>query len=404
MSHSENVLRNVKRRLLISYPFFGSAVSDLQFVPSEKVERLFASGPSILYNSDFVSASTPAETAYWLCREILHLTMDHGNRKRGRDSIIWAMATEYSVNDILTEAGLTKAVQVRFFKREFRGRSAEEIYSTLVREYRESGLLGEIEEISEEMNERIIDKTEQSLYLSIGKISRKLELNFDWLMELFLEEEKRAKQYGLYKPKVLEIISKARLAERTMGKSPFTVDLPIQKEEPSALPWEELLLGYVLNDRSQVSYRRFNRKYVSQNIFLPQRYQRYNSIVVAVDVSASISEASLNSFMSDIIYLAQTRTEDIRIRLIQVDAEIQFDMVIDHRSPLEQILHRKGFGGTDFRMLFNMLRKENNTDPVIIFTDGRAMVPDDPPEGYDVIWISTDLHIPWGINIDYRVM
>ncbi len=403
MSHSETVLKTVKRRLLLSYPFFGSAVSGLEFKAAEDVERLFASDFVIFYNEGFVGNSTPGEIAYWLCREILHLTMDHGSRRKRRNRIIWGLATEYSVNDILTDAGLAKSVQLRFYNRAYRGKSAEEIYAILVENYRKSGILGKIEETDILRSQNLAKIPEDRIDSVLNHLSRKMKLNGQWLKEILIEEEKRSSEYGLYKPRILEMISKAKLAERTMGKSSFSVDLPIQVDNVSSVPWEELLLDYVLNDRSKVSYRRFNRKYVSQEIFLPQRYHRFNSLVVAVDVSASISEDTLNSFVSDILYLVQTRSADLKMRLMQIDSDIQMDIQIGQSSSPETILRRKGLGGTDFRKLFSKLIFEHNTDPVVLFTDGRGVVPDKPPEGFDVIWVSTDLSMPWGINIEYGV-
>ena len=403
MPDSEAVLKTVKRRLLLSYPFFGSAVSGLEFEASAGVERLFASGFRILYNNDFVSRANPGEIAYWLCREILHLTMDHGSRRKRRNTILWSLATEYSVNDILTDSGLAKSVQLRFYNREYRGKSAEEIYALLVEKYLKTGLLNSIEEADYERSRQLSGHHEETVETSLSGLSRKMKLNCQWLREILIEEEKRSAEYGLYKPKILEMISKGKLAERTMGKTSLSVDLPIQADNGQNVPWEELLLNYVLNDRTQVSYRRFNRKYLSQEIFLPQRYHRFNGLVVAVDVSASISEELLNSFVSDILYLVQTRTDDLRMRLIQIDSDIHMDMEIVQTTPLDAILRRRGFGGTDFRKFFSKLTGEHNTDPLVVFTDGRGAVPDRAPEEFDVVWISTDLAMPWGTNLEYGV-
>lgn len=400
MSYSEDLLKKVKSRLLISYPFFGSAVSDYTFTPSGNVIRLYATGSSLIYNEAFIESASNGEIAYWLCREILHLTMDHGNRKKWRSPILWALATEYCINGILTGEGLSKWVQLRFYRRDLEGRSAEEIYSVLVDEERESGRLGLIEQMDELVREKALEQdTDIHVPVLPGMTGNKAA----WLDELIGESVKRSRDYGLYRPKLLEMVSKARLAERTMGKSPVSVDLPVEARNVGSLNWEEMLQNYVLNDRTELSYRRFQRKYLPNNIYLPQRHHLHTDVVVVLDVSASISDQILDAFFSELLYLAQSRNRDTRMRLIQADAAIHSDQTVGPFTSMEDVMRRRGFGGTDFTCVFTLMNREHNTSPLIIFTDGRGIYPDDSPLDYDVIWVTTDLHMPWGVNLDYEV-
>ena len=401
MSHSEAKLAGVKTRLLISYPFFGSVLSDLRLVASRDAIRFHSNGALILYNEDFVENSTPSEIAYWLCREILQLTMGYGDRKERRSRLLWAVASEYCVNSILAEEGLTRGVQIRFYRREFSGKSAEEIYATLVRESMAQMTLAEIEKIDSLLSQKEDAARLEDVQQDLSRIARVMKLNSDSLTGILEEAQSRNKEYGNYRARTLEIISKAKLSERTLGKRGFSVDLPIMAHITEGMGWEDILSTYAFNDRGASSYRRFRRKYVSSGIYLPQRYHLSNSIVVCIDVSASISEDTASSFFSDMLYLVGSRAGGIKVRLIQIDAQIQSDVIVDPLADPQTILRRRGFGGTDFMALFRRLQDENNRDPVIIFTDGRAIYPDKAPEEYDVIWITTDLAMPWGINIPY---
>lgn len=401
MSHSEEVLRGIKTRLLVSYPFFGSALSDLPLIPDKGVRRFYSNGNSIFYNDEFVNHATPQDLAYWLCREILQLTMDYGGRKKQRSPLLWAIAAEYCVNSILSGEGLSKGVQIRFYRREYAGKSAEEIYAILVRESISRKILEKIEDLDSWLfqQEKPLDLSEREQDFS--GIARIMKLNADGLKEILEEWEKRRGEYGNYKAKTLEMISKARLSERTLGKMGFTVDLPIIAESMERLRWEDILSQYAFNDRESHSYRRYQRKYVSSGIYLPQRFHMFNSIIVCIDVSASIGEETMSSFFSDVLFLAGSRQREASVRLIQIDAQVQSDVVVDPAASPASILRRRGFGGTDFTPLFSLLDGQNNHDPVVIFTDGRAIFPDIKPEGYDVAWVTTDLFMPWGINIGY---
>lgn len=399
MSPSDEKMRGIKTRLLVSYPFFGSALSDLPIQRSSEVGKIYCNGASMLYNESFVENTSPGELAYWLCREILHLTMDYGERKKGRSRILWAISAEYSVNSILAGEGLASGVQIRFFRKDFSGKSTEEIYAILVREALSSNLLEEIEGMDSRLMEAAEDGDDQEAGLT--RIARIMKLNIDSFMEVIAESQDRNREYGQYRTRTLELISKGRLSERTLGRRGFTVDLPVTAESLERIGWEDLLSAYAFNDRDSRSYRRFQRKYVANDIYLPQRYRLFNNIVVCIDVSASIDEGTLTSFFSDILYLAGSKAGEISIRLIQIDAKIQSDQVVSPYTLPEDILRRRGFGGTDFTALFSLLDKERNLDPVIIFTDGRGIFPEHEPEGYDVLWVTTDLHMPWGVNIEF---
>lgn len=402
MPLSDDIIKGIKSRLLISYPFFGSVLSDLRLVPSTDEERISIQDERITYNPCFVENSRPAEVAYWLCREILHLTMDHGNRRRMRSTTLWSAATEYCVNSILDKEGLASGIQVKFFRRGFSGKSADQIYAILADEARRNGIMGEIDRIDELLSDSH-GETGEEYEAAMRRISLVMHARPDDIDGIMRESLTRRKGQGLYRSRTLEIISKARLAERTLGRRGFQVDLPIYAAGGSTVPWEEVLASYISNDRAGVSYRRFRRKYVSDGIFLPQRYSETLKLVVAVDVSASIPETTLDSFYSEILRIIRTWDPDSRVRLIQLDAEIQSDMEAGASSPVETILRRRGFGGTDFRPLFRRLESDGNLDPVVVFTDGRGIMPDEEPQSYPVLWITTDLHAPWGISLEYEV-
>lgn len=402
MSHSDEILKGVKRRLLISYPFFGSALSELVLERSREVKRLFAQGSRILYNEEFVISAAPAEIAYWLSREILHLTMGHGDRKRKRSTVLWTIASEYCVNSILMQEGLAMGVQQKFFRRDFNGKSAEEVYAVLVRESREVSLQEAIALLDREIPEMSgVSGISGEATHGTERIAKNFGIDPSALSEIMGESARRSREYGNYRAKTLEMISRGRLAERTMGRRGYAVDLPVELRDNEEVPWQDILLDYAFNDRSGMSYRRFNRKYVADDIYLPQRYNMAENVVVAADVSASIPEAVLNSFLSDVVYLLQSRNVQTRVRLIQTDAEVQSDQILDLEMPEETILRRKGFGGTDFRPLFRLLSSEDNRDPLIVLTDGRGIIPECAPDDFDVIWISTDLRMPWGFNIQH---
>ena len=86
------------------------------------------------------------------------------------------------------------------------------------------------------------------------------------------------------------------------------------------------------------------------------------------------------------------------MHIIQCDAEIQRDDKIRSKEEFEELMKNfklSGFGGTDFRPVFNyvdeLVRKKEfeNLKGLIYFTDGYGTFPDKKPE-YDTAFIFID--------------
>lgn len=108
-------------------------------------------------------------------------------------------------------------------------------------------------------------------------------------------------------------------------------------------------------------------------------------ITVAIDISGSIDESSMNDFLKEVLSLSHLYSESIRI--LECDNEIRRDYKIKSLTDIKPLLKRRG--GTKFTPVFRHLKEENLRDTLLIyFTDGlgedRIEV---RPGHYKTVWV-----------------
>ena len=140
--------------------------------------------------------------------------------------------------------------------------------------------------------------------------------------------------------------------------------------------WREVLREFVksvCNNKDVSSWRRVNRRFIGQDIYLPTLIgERVGRIAIGIDTSGSIGGEELNKFLSEVKSIA----EDVHpqfLDLIYWDSEVasheeygEMDMPNIVRST-----QPKGGGGTDPTAMLDYL-KERNIQPevIIMLTDG----------------------------------
>jgi predicted metal-dependent peptidase len=141
------------------------------------------------------------------------------------------------------------------------------------------------------------------------------------------------------------------------------------------------------NDR--YSWEQLNPQLIYRGIGAPGRVTYgCNLLVVAADSSGSITQHTLDVFLSE----SRAILEVIRPRRIiftQCDAAVHEWTEIDDIDDLRGEV--KGGGGTDFRPVFDRMKQEGEEPDVLVYlTDGYGAFPDQAPN-YPVVWGSIAL-------------
>ena len=161
------------------------------------------------------------------------------------------------------------------------------------------------------------------------------------------------------------------------------------------------------------------RLYGNLPLIEPLEYRedlRIRSFVIAVDTSGSISEELVHAFLQktfNILKASESFFSRVDIRILQCDLQIQDEVRIRSQKDLDAALKGlvlKGFGGTDFRPVFDYIEKQRRAGELqqlkglLYFTDGCGIYPQQAPD-YDTAFVFVENEgnqyevPPWAIRL-----
>ncbi|WP_158539841.1 VWA-like domain-containing protein [Gordonibacter sp. 28C] len=145
-------------------------------------------------------------------------------------------------------------------------------------------------------------------------------------------------------------------------------------------------------------------QYGNMPLIEPLEYKETRAVhdfAIAIDTSESVSGDLVQAFMRktyNILKQAENFTDRVNIHVIQCDARVQEDTKITSLEELDLYLENlelKGFGGTDFRPVFDyvnlLVEKGEFADlrGLVYFTDGQGTFPRRQP-AYDAVFVFLD--------------
>ena len=375
-----------KTQLLFNQPFFATLLFKLKFRERPDIPTMQTDSIHLDYSPEFVGTMNVAETMGVLVHEVLHCALNHCSRDRvgSRNQKKWGRAIDYVVNPLVLNANLQLpgiAGVDYLYDTEFLNKTAEHVYDLLP----DLPTDDQPEPDLSNLGDIAFPTNEDGTPLSSGQIS---QLEGEWKMAVKAATE-TAKQRGNLPANFEELIEELT-------------------REPQVDWRDEMYQFMVLNDRSDYSWSRSNRKFVSQGIYLPSLFApAMGEIVWVTDSSASVSQEEFEVFGSEFNEVAQELHPE-RIHFMWCDTRLHgieeltmSDMPIDKMKPM-------GRGGTSFDAPFEWVRDNNiRPDCLVYLTDleGRCTV--EPPD-YPVLWVNTDRNygqhsVPFGKVIDVIV-
>ncbi len=194
--------------------------------------------------------------------------------------------------------------------------------------------------------------------------------------ELWEEDEMRAQEIN-------DLIDKMN----SWGSIPGNVVQQIQASTKARIDYRKIMQGFrasVLSNKMRLTRMRPNRRTGFQQMGSVRRFD--TKLLVAVDVSGSISDKTLSHFYSVINKFFKYGINEIDC--VQFDCELGEVKPIRKASRTVQIFGR---GGTSFQPVFDYLAEHNIYDGLIILTDGGAPHPtmDDSIKA-KILWVCED--------------
>ena len=384
--------------LLLRHPFFGNMATRLKIQPADEwLMTAAVDGRNLYYNTQFFNAMDNKEVEFVLAHEILHMVFDHLGRRDDRKPMLYNIAADYIVNNMLVRDRIGNKPSIVDCYQDFKyeGWISEEVYDDLFDQAKKNGeeYLQQLGEMLDEHLDLEGDGTEGSEGNGNGKGRPK-----------YSKEE-----LDQIKDEIKEAMIQAAQSAGA-GNVPGGVQRLIKELTEPKMNWRELLRQQIQSTiKSDYTFMRPNRKGWHLNAVLPgMNFQDTIDICITLDMSGSIGNDQAKDFLGEIQGIMD-EYKDYKIKLWCFDTSVynEQDFSADCGEDLTdyEIL---GGGGTDFMVNWQYM-KEHDIQPkkFIMFTDGYAWDSWGDPDWCETVFIihshhDKNLEAPFGITAHYE--
>jgi predicted metal-dependent peptidase len=369
MSLASDLFAKARAALLVGAPFWG--VLSLRLAPIEdaSIRTMRTDGVSIRFYPGFVAGLSRAVLRTTIAHETMHCAALHHTRRGPRDPRRWNIACDYAINPLLAEAGFELPPGV-LLDPAYAGLSAEDIYDKLPRhadgqgddpdgDDRDGGDPGGMGGVSDpppggdgsvdagSAGQRDQPNPSDTLVLSPTSPAVLTRQEETWAIAT----------------------AQAEATARAMGHGAGDVARTIREQVAPKVDWRDVLRHYLSAEaKSDYAWTPPNRRHIARGLYLPSlRSDALGSVVVAVDTSGSIDDATLAAFAAEITALLDEAAPEA-IHVVYCDDAIAGTETYQAGDIID--LTPRGGGGTAFRPVFDWITR-SEVQPVcaIYLTD-----------------------------------
>ncbi len=346
--------------LLLRHSFFGNLATRLKLTNADEwCSTAATDGLKFYYNSRFIMMLKPKEVEFLVGHEVLHVVYDHMGRRNNRDPEIWNIADDYAVNADLKRHKVGEFIKTVpcLYEQKYDGKAAEEIYDDLMKNVQKISIEDLVDQMIDDHMDGDGEGDSEGNGDSEGKGKRPT---------MSPEERERVRQEVKQ-----AIINAASSAEA--GSLPLGVERLIKQHTNPIMPWRELIQTNLTSAiRTDYSWMRPSRRGWHMDAIMPGMNPGEEiDVVVAIDMSGSISNKQAQQFLGEIGGMMNS-FDGYKVHVFCFDTETynpkdfsseNMDL-IDEYEPM-------GGGGTDFDCIFTYLKDIGNVPKrLIVFTDG----------------------------------
>lgn len=394
-------------RLLLHHPFFGNIATRLRIAAADDwCPTAAVDGRNLYYNTQFFNAMDKDEITFVIAHEILHCVFDHLTRREDRDPMIFNIAADYIVNNILVrdKIGAKPKIVDCFQDFKYDTWTSEEVYDDIFNKYDEE----ELEQLGELLDEHIDWEEGEGDDEGQGKEDSNSEdsngNNVSKKRPKYSKEDLRNIRDEIKE----NMISAAQAAGA--GNTPGEVARMIKELTEPKMNWREILRQQIQSTiRNDYTFSRPSRKAWHTNAILPgMNFDETIDICLALDMSGSIGDDQARDMLSEVKGIMD-EYKDYNIKVWCFDTRVYNDQEYTADSG-ESIMDYElmGGGGTNFMCNWEYM-KENDIVPkkFIMFTDGYTWDGWGDPDYCDTIFIihshhNKDTQAPFGQTAHYE--
>ena len=355
-------------RLVIKFPFYGSVCLRVNVKPDASVSTMATDGKSILWSPDWVDTIGQEETVGTLAHEVLHIILKHPLRRGSRDPLLWNIATDFAINQILVDAGF-KLPEGALIDPQYKGLTAEAIYDRLPQDASEqygNAVIGEVKDA----------KKDDGSDMSEAEV-KQMEADID------------------------ATIMMAATGAKTVGKLPAFAEDLIKEMQRSQVDWRNVMRRFIGGDQpDDYSFRRLHKKMYHMGGVVSPTIERMGAgdIVIGIDTSLSVCKKELSFFLGEINAISE-ELKPRSITVITCDARVQTVKRYEQGEEI-QMIEIGGRGGTLVKPVFDYIEEHQlPVDNMVYLSDLEIFdYPEHPPH-YPTLWVSSSMRsdpAPWG--------
>jgi predicted metal-dependent peptidase len=396
--------------LLLRHPFFGNMATRLRILAADDwLPTAAVDGRNLYYNTQFFNAMNNKEIEFVVAHEILHMVFDHLGRRDDRNPMLYNIAADYKVNNLLVRdrIGTVPSIVDCFQDFKYEADTSEEIYDKLFEDAKQAGkelqeLLDQLDDEGEMLDEHLDDgdgegnEGEEEKDANGNNVSKSRP-------KYSKEELKKIKD------EIKEGMMTAAQAAGA-GNTPGEITRMIQELTEPKMNWREILQQQIQSTiKNDFTFSRPNRKGWHTGAILPgQDFDETIDISVGIDMSGSIGNSQATDFLSEVQGIMD-QYQDYNIKVWCFDTKVynEQDFTSDNGEVLQdyEII---GGGGTDFMANWKYM-KENDIQPkkFIMFTDGYAWDSWGDEDYCDTIFLihshhDKNIQAPFGTTLRYE--
>lgn len=407
-----------RRSLVLDHPFFGVLSLKLAIIEDNAVNTFRVDGRQLRVNPEYALSLKPQELVGVVAHEVLHCANGHTWRRGDRERKCWNEACDYAINPIVMDAGLVLPQGV-LDGSPYRGMSAEEIYERLMQQQAQDA---KKDRNDDQSNDQSNDQSEEDAGDHDPAASEDGNSDSDDSGNGNQEAEAGGKPAPQAEgsccgevadcpseqmPEIqadwsAAVLNAAKQAE-AMGRLPAGMERRVEEIKNPPQDWRSILRRFVQqNARTDYGWQQPNPRYLYGGWYLPSlRSETMPPMVVAIDTSGSIDDLTLSQFAREVESIVDDMQPE-RVHVIYCDDEIHGVDVFERGEPI--VMAPKGYGGTDFRPVFDYVENEGIQPACLLYlTDMMGDFPAKAPD-YPVLWGDTFglCPEPWGERVQIR--
>ena len=351
--------------LLLRHPFFGNMATRLRIQEGDDwLGTAAVDGRNLYFNTQFFNALSNKEIEFVIAHEILHCVFDHLGRREGRDPMIYNIAADYIVNNLLVRDRIGQIPKLVDCFQDFKYEnwSSEDVYDDIFNKYDEE----ELKQLGELLDEHIDWESEGAGEGEGDKPGKEGDKPGKGRPSYSKDELKKIRD------EIKESMINAAQSAGA-GNTPAGVQRMIKEMTEPKMNWRQILRQQIQSTiKSDFSFSRPSRKGQMSGAILPgMNFSNTIDICISIDMSGSIGNAQAKDFLGEVKGIMD-EFPDYNIKIWCFDTKVynEQDFTADNGENLEDY-EVMGGGGTDFDANWNYMKEHDiNPKKFIMFTDG----------------------------------